>query len=67
MLSALEEAVGHKIEVTHEEARLGDVMRSVCDNRRAGEELGWRPQIELREGLRRVVDYYRPKVQGGAG
>ena len=67
MLSALEEAVGHKIEVAHEAARLGDVMRSVCDNRLAGEQLGWRPRIELREGLKRVVDYYRPKVRGGEG
>ena len=34
-----------------EEARLGDVRRSVLDVTLAGNELGWRPQVGLEDGL----------------
>jgi UDP-glucose 4-epimerase len=36
----------------YEEARLGDVRRSVVDASRAARELGWRPRVGLDEGLR---------------
>jgi len=35
-----------------EDARLGDVQRSVIDPARAGRELGWQPAVELADGLR---------------
>ena len=35
-----------------EEARLGDVRRSVLDVSLAARELGWRPQVGLEDGLR---------------
>jgi UDP-glucose 4-epimerase len=34
-----------------EDARLGDVLRSVLDCGRADRELGWRPQMALEDGL----------------
>jgi UDP-glucose 4-epimerase len=36
-------------------ARPGEVARSCLDVSRAREELGWTPQVELREGLRRIL------------
>jgi UDP-glucose 4-epimerase len=38
----------------HEEARLGDVQRSVLDPALIERELGWRAQVPLDEGLRRT-------------
>jgi UDP-glucose 4-epimerase len=35
--------------------RPGEVRRSVLDATRARQELGWVPQVELRDGLRRVL------------
>ena len=35
--------------------RPGEVMRSCLDVGRAKRELGWEPQVELREGLRRIL------------
>ena len=37
-----------------EDARLGDVQRSVLDSSLIGRELGWRPQVSLDEGLART-------------
>ena len=39
--------------------RPGDVRRSVGDCSLAGRVLGWRPLVDLREGLARTLAYYR--------
>ncbi|QDQ96465.1 GDP-mannose 4,6-dehydratase [Tomitella fengzijianii] len=39
--------------------RLGDVRRSVLDPTLAGEVLGWRPKVDVEEGIRRTVEYFR--------
>jgi nucleoside-diphosphate-sugar epimerase len=38
----------------HEEARLGDVQRSVLDVTLIDRTLGWRAQVPLEDGLRRT-------------
>jgi UDP-glucose 4-epimerase len=43
-------------------ARKGDVYRIALDNTRAKEQLGWEPRINLEEGLRLTVDYFRTQV-----
>ena len=43
-------------------ARKGDVYRIALDNRRAAEQLGWQPRIQLEEGLRLTVDYFRDQI-----
>jgi UDP-glucose 4-epimerase len=35
--------------------RLGEVRRSCLDVTRARRELGWEAEVELREGLRRIL------------
>ena len=39
--------------------RPGDVRHSQADIRRAREQLGYRVEVDFREGLRRTVDWYR--------
>ncbi len=41
------------------EPRPGDVRHSLADIRLAGELLGYAPQVDFREGLRRTVEWYR--------
>jgi UDP-glucose 4-epimerase len=43
---------GTNAEPRFEDAKLGDVRRSVLEVSLAGRELGWRPQVGLDEGLR---------------
>jgi UDP-glucose 4-epimerase len=40
-------------------ARLGDVRASALDNAAAQGELGWRPEVDIEEGVRRTVEYFR--------
>jgi UDP-glucose 4-epimerase len=55
----LRDAVDSSIEAAHGPAKPGEQRRSCLDARRAGEVLGWRPQMILADGLRRTAVYYR--------
>lgn len=52
----------YKLEPRFGPARKGDVYRIALDNSRALEQLGWRPQVTIEEGLRLTVDYFREQV-----
>jgi len=49
-------------EVIHEIPRPGDVLRLYADSSRAGELLGFEPQVSLAEGLQRLKTWY--EMQG---
>ncbi|MGP6174761.1 GDP-mannose 4,6-dehydratase [Corynebacterium sp. A21] len=40
-------------------ARLGDVPRSAISAAKAGKILGWQPEVDIVEGVRRTVAYFR--------
>ena len=52
----------YKLEPRFGPARKGDVYRIALDNARAHDELGWDPRIQLEEGLRLTVDYFREQI-----
>jgi UDP-glucose 4-epimerase len=37
---------------------LGDVRRNYSDTSKARKTLGWRPAVDLTEGLRRTVEWF---------
>ena len=41
--------------------RLGDLPRSALSYERAQKVLGWKPEIDLKEGIERTVDFFRSK------
>ncbi len=55
----LRELTGYKGEPQYAPARAGDIRDSLADIRRAEALLGYRPQVDFREGLRRTVEWYR--------
>jgi UDP-glucose 4-epimerase len=61
--SAVAAAVGGPDEPEFHPPRLGDLRRSCLDIRRAQQVLDWSPQVELEEGVRRTVEYFR-KLHG---
>jgi UDP-glucose 4-epimerase len=52
----------YKVEPRFGPPRKGDVYRIALDNARASRELGWEPRIQLEEGLRLTVDYFRDLI-----
>jgi UDP-glucose 4-epimerase len=57
--SAVAAAVGAPDDPEFHPPRLGDLRRSCLDNGLAGRVLGWRPQVQLDDGVRRTVEYFR--------
>jgi UDP-glucose 4-epimerase len=59
LISELNQILGTEIESIHEPARTGDVRHSVADVSKANRLLGYAPRVSFREGLQRVLDWYR--------
>jgi UDP-glucose 4-epimerase len=62
--SAVAAAVGAPDDPEFRPPRLGDLRRSCLDIGLAQRVLGWRPQVQLDEGLRRTVEYFRHTHSG---
>jgi UDP-glucose 4-epimerase len=59
----LSELTGFSGRPAYAPPRAGDIRDSLADISLAGELLGYAPIVELREGLRRTVDWYRGSGQ----
>jgi UDP-glucose 4-epimerase len=57
--SAVAAAVGGPDDPEFAPPRLGDLKRSCLDVSSAAKVLGWRPKVELADGVRRTVEYFR--------
>lgn len=63
LLEAVAAACGVAAEPAFGPPRPGEVLRSVLDVELAARELGWRAEVDIMEGCRRTVEWYR----SGAG
>ncbi len=59
LAAKLTEIMGRKIKPIHEPAKKGDVKHSLADIHRAEKILGWSPQVQMDEGLRRTVSWFQ--------
>jgi UDP-glucose 4-epimerase len=59
LIGELNQILGTAIESIHEPARTGDVRHSVADVSKAKQLLDYAPRVSFREGLQRVLDWYR--------
>lgn len=53
------QACGAAAEARHGPDKPGEQARSCLDIRASGELLGWTPSVDLAEGLRRTIDFFR--------
>jgi UDP-glucose 4-epimerase len=51
--------VGSDVEVVHHPKRTGEVERNFARADRAKELLGWVPELSLREGMQRTIEWFR--------
>lgn len=59
--TAVAEAADAPDDPEFHEARLGDLKRSCLDISLSAKVLGWQPAVDLEEGVRRTVDYFRDR------
>ncbi len=59
ILASLKKNMALNIEAVFAPQRLGEIHRICLDSTKAQRELGWRPHIELDEGIRRTIQYCR--------
>jgi nucleoside-diphosphate-sugar epimerase len=57
-VEAYGKASGKAVMLTREKADML-LQHFVCDSKRTRDELGWKPEVPLRDGVRRAVDWYR--------
>ena len=58
LIALLEELIGRKAQVQYGPPNLADMFTNWADVSKAGRLLGWEPLVGLREGVRRLVDWY---------
>ena len=59
LIAAINRVLGTKIEPIFDPPRVGDVRDSLADISHARQVLGYEPEIDFDEGLRRSIEYYR--------
>lgn len=67
VLRAIEDIVGHRVQIEYADWRAGDQRWYVSDTRRATAELGLQPPLAWRNGLRLLADWLREERGLGAG
>lgn len=58
------ELAGADVEPEHVDARPGEVRHSHADTQKARRLLGFEPEVELREGVRRFLEWFRDTTRG---
>ena len=61
LVEIMSEFSGRKIAFHFNAARSGDIYRSMLSNQMAREYLGWVPEVSLREGVNRTMNYFKNK------
>jgi UDP-glucose 4-epimerase len=64
LLPVLAAAGVNEVELRRADPRAGDVMRNYSDTSKAARRLGWRAEVNLEEGLRRTVGWFRSQSGG---
>jgi nucleoside-diphosphate-sugar epimerase len=58
LVKLIEELTGRKANVQYGPPNLADMFMNQADVSKAREVLGWNPQVNLREGIRNLIDWY---------
>ena len=59
IFTELQSITSYLLPPIHGPGKLGETRRIYLDANKAGRELGWRPTVDLKEGLERTVAHYR--------
>lgn len=63
LIELLEEITGKNAKITHIENQKGDVRDTLADTGKISNELNWKPNVKIEEGLKKFVDWYKTRVR----
>lgn len=58
LIAIMEELIGRKAQITYHPLHPADALANQADVSKAGQLLGWEPQVSLREGITRLIEWY---------
>ena len=58
LIELIEDVVGRKADIQYGPPNPADMFTNWADVTKAGELLGWEPQFDMREGVKRLVEWY---------
>jgi UDP-glucose 4-epimerase len=64
LAETLRRAAGVSVPLQHLPARAGELPRSAVSNEKAVASLGWRPTVNLEDGLRMTYEYFAGRARG---
>jgi UDP-glucuronate 4-epimerase len=67
LIKLLEELIGKKAEVQYGPPNLADMLSNWADVSKAGKVLGWKPNVGLHEGVKKIVDWYAAERSWASG
>ena len=59
LVALIEQAISNKCEINFEEAREGELLRSVLDSSLAKETIGWYSETLISEGISEVISWIK--------
>jgi UDP-glucose 4-epimerase len=59
IFNRINELAGTHLKEQHGPAKKGEQMRSVLSYKKINKELGWKPDVDINEGLKRTIDYFK--------
>ena len=59
LIKIIARTIGKKANIKYVEKQKGDVRDTLADVIKAKKELGWKPKVEIEEGLKRFVDWWK--------
>ena len=62
LFATLAKEAGKDAAPRYDEARPGELLRSVCSYDKVMKALGWQPETSISEGLSRTFDFFRKKA-----
>lgn len=66
LFGKMRDIIGADVEAIHMPDRPGEVQRISIDAEFAKKTIGWKPEITLKEGLVKTIDFFRDKMKVGA-
>ena len=67
LIALLEKMIGKKANIERHPPNPADMVTNWADVSKAQERLGWEPQVDLHQGVRQVVEWYRAERNWASG